>query len=606
MLVEARRIEEQGCVELLKQTIERGARQILPVALLKQRANLVTRQLSGAKLDHGDRGRWQAGSGLGQTGRVAQCEHHLPSFGDGEGLEGAKLGLFHRGHPISFRAAVVGFGALRCSESSSKDNLPRPADTRTVPSILLLLPLCFALAPLGQASEVLFVSETSGQAYQVRAGDGSLFSRRRLVQSLGIDVLVDPFAEQNQIAGSIRLRLDAQLDDYRNLGAPSGRSAIRNDGPAAVELLHAYVEGRRLLGVVDLRLGRQWQLEPFRLRAFDGAALEVTTPLGLVLQGWGGLGISGQSPIDSPLYRQDGLALDRNPRPSDAERTERLWQPTFGVGVRTVDNRFVDARLWYVRTNNLLEDTRPAVPRLGISEERLNLSARGVFAAEWVRPYVDLSANLMLRLVDDLAGGISIGKEGHRAAVDYVRSLPTFDGDSIWNVFASSAFDDVRVGYDHVGRGLAISTRAFLRRFSEQAHGGRLLGGANGSFAFRVGRSNVRFNVHGEGGDGLTAGVSGLLKLRLWGDLSRFLDLEGRVSFLHVEDPERPNRRIDSLGLQAGLRWQPLEGLAVHVLVEENANRVVVSQLRILAMLDVAYTLHAKPRGRVRRPGFLP
>ncbi len=457
-----------------------------------------------------------------------------------------------------------------------------------------------------RGGEVQFVSETAGQAYQVRAGDGSLFSRRRLVQSLALDVVVDPWAEENQLLGSIRLRLDADFDDHRTPAAPSGRTALRaqDAGPAPVELLHAYVEGRRLLGRLDVRLGRQWQIEPFRLRAFDGAALALTTPLWLVIEAWGGLGISGQAAIDSPLYRQDGLALDRNPRNTIAAATERLWMPTFGVGVRTIDNPLFDARLWYARTWSLLEATPTGVPRLGISDERINLSARGLFALGRVRPYLDLSVNLVVGVVDDVAAGVAVGQRGHRAVVDYVRSLPTFDGDSIWNVFASGGFDDARAGYDYVGRSLSVSTRAFVRHFGQGQR--RLVGGANGTLSYRAGRSSIRLDVHGEGGDGATAGASAIVRLRLWGELYRFLDLEGRLSYLHVDDPERPQRRIDSFGLQAGLRWQPLDGVALHLLVEENANRVVLSQLRVLAMLDVAYTLSARPRGRLRRPGFLP
>ncbi len=496
--------------------------------------------------------------------------------------------------------------------------LPRGRAALLAVGRVALVAAALVVAPAtARAGDVLFTSETTGQAYQVRAGDGSLFSRRRLVQSLGLDVLVDPYAEQNQIYGSIRLRLDATLDDYRTPSAPSGRTAVHNAGPAPVELLSAYVEGRRLAGLLTLRLGRQWQLEPFRLRAFDGAALEIATPFYVVVEGWGGLGISGQAPVDSPIYRQDGLALDRNPTLSDAARSERLWQPTFGVGVRTVDNRLFDARLWYARTYSLYDDARPGAPRLATVEERLNLSARSLFALGRFSPYVDLSVNLLLGVVDDLAAGISAGHDGHRAVLDYVRSLPTFDGDSIWNVFASSGFDDVRLGYDFRRGGVAVSARGFVRRFSEAGdpgggaaadppHGKRVLGGANASVLWSRGRSRLRLDVHGEGGDGVIAGASALAKLRLWGEVERFLDLEARLSVLHVDDPARPARRIDSFGIQAGLRWQPLSGLALHLLVEENANRVVASQLRVLAMLDVAYSLDAKPRGRVRRPGGLP
>ena len=57
---------------------------------------------------------------------------------------------------------------------------------------------------------------------------------------------------------------------------------------------------------------------------------------------------------------------------------------------------------------------------------------------------------------------------GQSLSAEYVLSAPTFDGDSIWNVFGSQAFNDVRLGWDAPIRRLRVYARAFARLFANE------------------------------------------------------------------------------------------------------------------------------------------
>ncbi|MCU1279620.1 MAG: hypothetical protein JWM53_3166, partial [bacterium] len=94
-------------------------------------------------------------------------------------------------------------------------------------------------------------------------------------------------------------------------------------------------------------------------------------------------------------------------------------------------------------------------------------------------------------------------------------------------------------------------------------------------------------------------------RIRIWGDnlgvRAGAVFAEGRLSFASFRDDSRPIDHAESFGLQAGVRWTPLDGISVHGLVEENVNRLYTSQLRVLALLDLSFWIGMKPRG-IRRP----
>jgi hypothetical protein len=175
--------------------------------------------------------------------------------------------------------------------------------------------------------------------------------------------------------------------------------------------------------------------------------------------------------------------------------------------------------------------------------------------------------------------------------------FPSFDGDSIFNVFSSEPFWDARLGYDlwpRRGR-VRASARAFWRRFqnsdTDTLRPGETLGatataagaGLGGRLAFTRGALRVD-GVYEDGHGGLRAG--GDLPVR-W-RAGRKLALDGRVSLYRFEEDLRPDLRATSFGAQGGALLVLGPGLAVHLLAEQNVNRFD-RQLRLVAILDLAF-----------------
>jgi hypothetical protein len=212
----------------------------------------------------------------------------------------------------------------------------------------------------------------------------------------------------------------------------------------------------------------------------------------------------------------------------------------------------------------------------------------------------------------------------HALQLEYVMSAPTFDGDSIWNVFASEAFNDVRVGWDGAFRALRVYARAFARIFGNETTsrwigvGGGMNGGVDpstlsglstsvawgGSAGARVDGSRGHARIDGyyqDGYGGLTGGVELSGQLRILGDPRTGFIAEGRISYVHFRDDARPIDHADSLGLEGGLRYTLFHGLTGHLLLEENVNRIYASQFRVIGLLEVSYWLLPRPRGYVRQ-----
>jgi len=491
--------------------------------------------------------------------------------------------------------------------------------TRLVAAVTLVA----AIGGTAHGYDFILDATTVGQAYQLRAGDDTLVNRRRLTQSLALEIMnLGPRdatgrpLQRNQVSLSVLMRFSGELADFADLPAFSGRTPDRSVARERLELLWAYAAVEGLAGVVDLRLGRQLRVDLFDLRAFDGLGVEVRTPLYLALETWGGLAVSGAAPIDSPLYRADGIALGGNLRGGLAARQEEALQPTVGVAVRADRLPWLAARLSYQRTWSPTGDPRPGEPAWGTIEERVALTARGRLLDGRLVPWFGMRWGLLVGRLEELQAGLSAAFGDHAVSAEYVLSAPTFDGDSIWNVFGGDAFDDARAGWDFARGAVRVWARAFLRRFGGHAlasdptatapGGGEAYGGAGG---LRVAgrRGFVRLDGYVESGFGGRKGGLDLAgRLRLAGRDPDGVTLDGRASYVFFADERlAPGRdpATHSLGLQLGLRWVFLRGITFTVAVEENVNRWVTSQTRLMALLDVSFLVGTTGRGLVRGAG---
>jgi len=480
--------------------------------------------------------------------------------------------------------------------------------------------IVFALLSGGVAHAYDFEisAETIGQGYQLRAGDDTIVNRRRLTQTVGLNIynmgpkdIYGRSLDRNQIYLTLSLRYEGEYGDYASIRELTGRTPQQELRKDQLEILYAYLGGRSLFGFLDFRLGRQIVYDLFDFQSFDGLSLEARTPFHVALEVWGGLAVTGSAPVDSPVYRTDGVALGGNPLGSLAARQEDALEPTFGFALRTVGLSFVTARLSYLRTISFTGDRQPGEPESGVLDEKLALTLRGRLFHGLVVPWAGVRYNLLAGLVDEAQAGVRVSLgHGHGLSAEYVFAAPTFDGDSIWNVFGAQAFNDVRVGWDlAIGRWRLVA-RGFTRLFADETTSNsgvdpsRVVGlpgaqayGASAGARIDLGRGYARLDGYYEDGYGGTkAGADLNGRIVIVGDMLTGLVVEGRLSYVYFRDDSRLIDHAHSLGIQAGARYSFARGLTGHVLLEENVNRFWSSQFRVLALLDVSFFLG--PRGQ--------
>jgi hypothetical protein len=232
-------------------------------------------------------------------------------------------------------------------------------------------------------------------------------------------------------------------------------------------------------------------------------------------------------------------------------------------------------------------------------------------------PWLGLRYNLLAGLIDEVQAGLRLMLGRHALQAEYVYSAPTFDGDSIWNVFGALAFNDARLGYDLTLGRVRAYARAFLRLFDNDNLStgpvappeGLALGlAAGGTVGARLDwrRGYLRADGYYEDGYGGTKGGIDLAgRVLFLGEWVTGLVGEGRLSYMHFRDDSRTIDHADSFGLQAGLRYTFVGGLTVHLAVEENVNRFYASQFRALALVDLSFLIGPRGQGLMRtRPGL--
>jgi hypothetical protein len=481
-----------------------------------------------------------------------------------------------------------------------------------------LLVLLALLPAAARGYEFAINAETIGQGYQLRAGNDALVNRRRITQYLSLDVydlgpkdIYGRALERNQFYISMQLRFDSELGDYENLRELSGRTPQRELSQARLDLLWAHAGVRNLGGFMDLRLGRQIIVDLFDFQSFDGLAVEARTPFHLAFEAWGGLRVAGTAPFDSLVFRTDGVALGGNAAGSLAARQEEAYQPTFGIAAKLWGLRDIQARVSYLRTASFTGEPRPeAEPTSGVIDERVAVTVRGrLFGI--VIPWAAMRWDILGGRLGELqAGARFFIKQAHSLAAEYVFAAPTFDGDSIWNVFGSEAFNDARLTYDGAFGRFRVFARGFARFFADHKTsyagvdpgplpiGPSLAAGGSAGARADFMRGFVRLDGYYEDGyGGEKGGVDASARVRVWGSDDKGLGFDGRISYIYFD-------QTHSFGLQAGVRWAITQGAVFHVLVEENTNRFYASQFRLLALLDLSFLLGPRGQGFSRVRGF--
>ncbi len=413
----------------------------------------------------------------------------------------------------------------------------------------------------------------------------------------------------------------------------------------ALDVLFAYAGGEDLYGFLDFELGRQLVVDSLDWYSFDGLTLRAHTPWNVAIEGFGGLRVRDSSPAGSNVQEPDGTPgaecveyvegavpgsgswrpIDRavaggtNPFESEFEACPQRDEimPTFGMAVETEDMPVI-ARLSYRRSvsrtpgvigdvdrfdnpdTGLYPNEDGRAPDWGVNEERMTASVRANFwygkSKGQVTPYAAARYSLLHGLADEYHAGVRWRHGAHSVAPEYFYSFPTFDGDSIFNVFSIQPYHDLRLTYSLKPKKSSVTgyVRGWARRFQIEAEdlndvvdetdtaAGVQVGGRWRRSAWSYARLDV-FHEGGYGGE--RTGGYGSVQWRIddqW-------DVASRLSVIRFDEQQLENLNGTTYGAQVGGTYRVNEGIAVHVTAEENTNRLYSSQFRLLAVLDLAF-----------------
>lgn len=471
------------------------------------------------------------------------------------------------------------------------------------------------------AAEVRTVARTIGEGYMVRlpGPEGALVTRRRVVQyvTLGAYELLppkepgqlrrDPEDGQLRVVSSLRLRHD--FGTYQTAATGDAQALLQSQDGRQIDLLFGYLEGSSLGGHVDLRLGRQLEMSGLDFYAFDGGWVRVRTPAHLAVEAFGGLQVDGSAAFGFPTFELDGTA---------GTGADQASSPMVGAAVSLDEVEFMDVRMAYRRTwtpASLGEDLVDSDGRLGlrpgVDQELWTGTLALRLAHGKLSPFAAARYDLGTSRLDDLAAGLTWSlTELHTVRAQYLRTIPAFDLDSIFNVFSITPFEDVRVVYEvRPGPRWRLDARfqGRLLHDAETTQGQRptrevRFGGGGGAGAsYRRRRVAVRADAFGLGGEGGTRlGASVDARTHVVYDR---LGIDGRAYLLRyrhdddgMRDPDDPTHTGTSVALQAGTNLRLAHGIYLNAVAEEMFSPYYRAAFRAFGMLSVDWALRGGSR----------
>lgn len=413
-----------------------------------------------------------------------------------------------------------------------------------------------------------------------------------------------------------------------------------------LDLLYGYVGVEGLAdGWVDLYVGRQMEVQTLDWFSMDGLKLRVHTPDSLVLEAFAGWRVREASWVASSAMTPDGTSsalceeyvegampgsgawrpIDglpgaaRGPFTSDDEfcPQRQEWMPTWGVAIATDGLDSIEGRISYRRSQSRTTGLLGASDRLdfedlglypneigqapawGVNEERIAASLRMPMRLDSklsLVPYAAARYSLLHGLFDEAHAGLRLAKEAHSLESEVFYSVPTFDGDSIFNIFSAEPYSDARATWHYRpktqswgsysrlwGRRYHSEDNEKVPRGSANAFAGGVQVGAN----YRIRRDRVlrldAFHEDGYGGQRSGAYASSQWQ---WRPTTLF---RARLSLVRFDEDLRANLHGYNAGAQLGTTYLINRGFAASLLVEQNSNRLDRFQIGVFGMIDLAF-----------------
>jgi hypothetical protein len=476
------------------------------------------------------------------------------------------------------------------------------------------------------AAEVKISSRTIGEGYVVLApgiDEPRLIRRRRLVQyvNLGayellpptepgpnLDVWVRPPERgQLEIVASLRLRHD--FGEFAGQAGPDSTPLVSQLERRQLDLMYGYLQGRRLGGFLDLRVGRQFESSGLDWYVFDGGWTRVHTPAHLAVEVFAGQQVDGSRLFGYPTADLDGTA---------GTAADRARSPMIGAALALTELRWIHARVAYRRTftpasinRNLLEPTGDADGSTqplasGVDQEIVSAAVDMSLAKGKLAPFAAARMNVGTLRLDQLTVGTQVViSDMHTLRVQYLRSIPSFDLDSIFNLFTVQPFDDLRVVYQiRPSQDWTLLGRGSMRMLHNQTSteglepDRRTRLGWTGALAaaWRNRRFAARGDAFVQGGEGgLQAGASLDSQVRVaWDRLG--LDLRSYFTRYVPDSDETRGRDGWGWSIQTGAEVKIWEGVHLTVLAEELLTASLRPAFRALGVLAVDWSFRGGRR----------
>jgi hypothetical protein len=492
--------------------------------------------------------------------------------------------------------------------------------------------------------DVLLSRHRFTQTLALRITDIGDFSHDRLVSHLpdrGLRVSFQSYLRIDHdfgewTAGQVRIadqRVDA-IDVIPELAESS----------VGLEMLYGYLQ---LDGLFDdklqVQVGRVLADDGWGTTAVDGGRARYEVPnTPIAVTATGGLRVRASSPLGVSAYELDGTSgagcqeyvegptagtgswqlIDRNravtnqPTTSDYEYCPQrdVNQPSIGVQLATVRLPHVEAEVGYRRTWSdtvgligpvdrldypdlgLYPNDYGQAPATGVNEERLWARARvhANLGETAIEPYADIRYSIVNAVVDrgDLGVRVQHGASTFEPSLEYF--FPTFDADSIFNVFSISPTTDARLAYTYAPAG-AHATRAlasaWLRHYADVDDGETsYAGGGDASLDHPFGeRAHGKLTALADGGyGGRRAGGSVEAAWRPFDELW----LRARALVLAVREDElayHGNVNVVTSSTVLSSTYQLGKFAALHVIGEVDDDAIHALQMRLLGVLDLAF-----------------
>jgi hypothetical protein len=447
------------------------------------------------------------------------------------------------------------------------------------------------VSPQVGATQFHVQAETVGDFYQLLNANNEVLNRRQIHQYVGFgayDLLGDG---EHQLSVQTLMRFDADFGLAGDELDPQNNSRT-----AQLTIQQAVFEGRDLFGLLDFKFGRQLLADPLDFMMIDGLTLRVSSPWHLGVELIAGMESQSARDPEVPLTVSN-LELDGVRFVEGVHESTDQVRVVLGAALVTTGLWNTRARVSYRRIVSGFEDGAPVGK---VNQEKVGAA---IYQRLFDILHINgaLSYDLYTLQPDAVRAGLRVqALDSLGIEAEYVRLVPVFDADSIFNVFQAYPLNDVNArlrwhasaqswgyaggmvrlfGNEVAGQADAPPTTAnedeTVMAYGVMAgyhHGFGLDGRISGDFSYE----------DGYGGSRMLVDVGGR-----WGLFPGEVELDGRLTAVLFQDELQENLGAFSFGYQVGGRYLFDRRAGLQLMVEHNINRLQKHQVRVFLLADV-------------------